>query len=83
MGFVSSKSNSSLFIQKGPEGPMCILLYVDDLVITNLDLVAIIKVKSQLSEAFDMKDLGDLYYFLGTEVIHTPSAYYCLGDAMF
>ena len=62
---------------------MCILLYVDDLVIIDPDLVVISKVKSQLSEAFDMKDLGDLYYFLGTEVIHTPSAYYCLGDAMF
>mgnify|MGYP000229260176 CR=1 FL=1 len=51
---------------------MCILLYVDDLVITGSDLAAISKVKSQMFEAFEMKDLGDLHYFLGIEVIHTP-----------
>ena len=51
---------------------MCILLYVDDLVITGSDLAAISKVKSQMFEAFEMKDLGDLHYFLRIEVIHTP-----------
>ena len=29
MGFVVSKSDSSLFIQKGPKGLVCILLYLD------------------------------------------------------
>ena len=52
---------------------MCILLYVDGLVITNPNLVATSKVKSQLSEAFEVKDLGDRHYFLGIEVIHTPN----------
>ena len=69
MGFAASKSHSSLFIRKGP---MCILLYVDDLVITAPDLVAISNVQSQLSQAFEMKDLGDLHYFLEIEKINTP-----------
>ena len=51
---------------------MCILLYVDDLVVTDPDLAEISRVKSQLSTAFEMKDLGDLHYFLGIKVIHTP-----------
>mgnify|MGYP000084767721 CR=1 FL=1 len=72
MGFAASKSDSSLFTQNGSEGPVCILLYVDDLDITDPNLAAISKVKSQLSEAFEMKDLGDLHYFLRIEVIHTP-----------
>ena len=71
MGFVASKSDSSLFTQNGSEGPVCILLYVDDLDITDPNLAAISKVKSQLSEAFEMKDLVDLHYFLRIEVIHT------------
>ena len=62
---------------------MCILWYVDDLVITGPDLAAISKVKSQLSKAFEMKDLGDLHYFLGIEVIHTLTTYCCLCDTMF
>ena len=36
-----------------------ILLYVDDLVVTGPELDEINRVKSQLSGAFEMKDLGD------------------------
>ena len=72
MGFVASKSDSSLFIRQGPDGPVCILLYVEDLVITGPGLNEIDRVKSQLSDAFEMKDLGDLHYFLGIEVIRNP-----------
>ena len=50
---------------------VCILLNEDDLVITGFDLFSINKVKSQLSEAFEMKDLGNLHYIFGIEVIHT------------
>ena len=67
MGFVTSKSNSSLFIRQGPDGPVCNLLYVDDLVITEPDEIG--RVKAQLSDSFEMKDLGGLHYFLGIEVI--------------
>ena len=72
MGFATSKSNSSLFIRQGQSGPISLLLYVDDLVITGTDLEKIGHVKSQLAASFDMKDLGDLHYFLGIEVISKP-----------
>ena len=72
MGFATSKSDSSLFIRKGRLGSVSILLYVDDLVITDADLGEIDRVKLQLVASFDMKDLGDLYYFLGVEVIRAP-----------
>ena len=36
------------------------------------DLDKIRRVKSQLAASFEMKDLGDLHYFLGIEVIRTP-----------
>ena len=61
MGFATSKSDSSLFIWKGRLGPVSILLYVDDLVITGADLGEINRFKLQLAASFDMKDLGDLH----------------------
>ena len=64
MGFAASKHNSLLFIPKGPKVLVCILLYVDDLVVTGPDLAKIGQVKPQLSNTFEMKDLGDLQYFL-------------------
>ena len=70
MGFQPLKSDSSLFIRKGKEGQICMnLLYVDDLVISGADLDEIIRVKCQLLATFEMKDLGDLHYFLGIEMI--------------
>ena len=74
MGFASSKSDSSLFFRTRQNGPISILLYVDDLVITGANLGEIRRVKSQLAASFDMKDLGDLHYFLGIEVIRTPES---------
>ena len=56
-----SKSDSSLFIRKGRLGPVSILLYVDDLVITGADLSEIDRVKVQLATSFDMKNLGYLH----------------------
>ena len=68
MGFAASKYNSSLFIPKGPKVLVCILLYVDDLVVTGTDLAKIGQIKPQLSNTSEMKDLGDLHYFLGIKV---------------
>ena len=45
MGFVTSKSDSSLFIRKGRLRPVSILLYVDDLVSIGADLGEIDRVK--------------------------------------
>ena len=40
-------------------------MWVDDLMIFAKDKVTINNVKSMLNESFDMKDLGELEYFLG------------------
>ena len=46
---------------------------MDDLVIRGKDLAEINNVKSLLSDRFEMKDLHEPHYFLGIEVIRTPS----------
>lgn len=47
------------------------LVYVDDLLVTgNISAILTIFIKA-LSNRFSLKDLGDLHYFLGVEVIIT------------
>ena len=46
---------------------LILVLYVDDLLITGEDHL-IIKCKQDLIAEFEMKDLGLLHYFLGSEV---------------
>lgn len=68
LGFKFSHSDPSLFIRYTEKGMIALLLYVDDIVITGSDSSGIHEVITELSLVFDMKDLGDLSYFLGLEV---------------
>ena len=45
-----------------------LLVYVDDMVITGDDVAEIDRLQQQLTSEFEMKDLGQLKYFLGIEV---------------
>jgi len=45
-----------------------LIAYVDDIIITGDNHHEIEKLKQQLREAFEVKDLGELKYFLGLEV---------------
>ena len=46
-------------------------VYVDDIVITGDDVDEIKKLKESLGEAFEVKDLGPLRYFLGIEIVRS------------
>ncbi|MCO5588608.1 hypothetical protein L7F22_042565 [Adiantum nelumboides] len=56
---------------KNENGIVIICIYVDDLIIGGDNDGEIVHVKSMLKKEFDMKDLGELRYFLGIEIIHT------------
>ena len=47
---------------------MTLLVYVDDIIVTSSDQEAITTIKQLLHTTFNMKDLGQLTYFLGLEV---------------
>ena len=55
-----------------------ILIYVDDLIIGGDSMVKISKLKKNLEMQFQMKDLGELRYFLGIEMIISESDIYML-----
>ena len=48
-------------------------MWVDDLIILGKDLSSIDKVKEGLQAEFEMKDLGELQYFLGIHVLPNRS----------
>ena len=68
-----SKLDNSLYIRSDSTSLIIIILYVDDLVIGGEHLVEINKVKSLLSDKFEMTDMKELHYFLSIEVIRTPA----------
>jgi hypothetical protein len=69
LDFVGSKADISLFIYLTRTITMYLLIYVDDIIITASDQAAITELLQLLSADFAVKDLGDLHYFLGVQVI--------------
>ena len=45
-----------------------LIVYVNDIIVTSDDQEEIYGLKSLLAKEFEIKDLGNLWYFLGTEV---------------
>ena len=70
-GFVNSKSDSSLFILGIADFVLYTLVYVDDIIITRNSSSKVDECIAALAKTFSFKDLGNLHYFHGVEVIPT------------
>ncbi|RVX21666.1 Retrovirus-related Pol polyprotein from transposon TNT 1-94 [Vitis vinifera] len=64
-----NQADHTLFVKKSHAWKMAILIvYVDDIILSGNDMEELQKLKKYLSEEFEVKDLGNLKYFLGMEV---------------
>jgi hypothetical protein len=68
-GFQTSNADLSLYVKKTDHGIVIIVIYVDDLIIIGNNDANISDLKKLLKQKFEMKDLGELRYFFGIEVI--------------
>ncbi|RVW40691.1 Retrovirus-related Pol polyprotein from transposon TNT 1-94 [Vitis vinifera] len=68
-GFVQCQSDHTLFVKHFPEGKLAIIIvYVDDIILTCDHEEKIDLLKKLLTKEFEIKDLGNLKYFLGMEI---------------
>ncbi|GAA0156439.1 transmembrane signal receptor [Lithospermum erythrorhizon] len=75
-GFSHSCSDYTLFSYVRGDIRVHVLIYVDDLIISNNNSAALFAFKDYLSSCFHMKDLGVLKYFLGIEVARSSEGIY-------
>ena len=68
LGFVPSKSDTSLFYFHKEGVTIFVLVYVDDIIVASSSPVATKGLLKALQSDFALKDLGELHYFLGIEV---------------
>jgi hypothetical protein len=76
VGFSQSKADYSLFTRDINGTFVVILVYVDDILVTNSDITAVQELKSIFHRHFQIKDLGLLRYFLGIEVARSSKGIY-------
>lgn len=67
MGFIKSDANPNLYYLVVENEPLILVLYVDNIFLTGSSRL-IKNCKKNLPTKFDMKDLGQMHYFLGLEV---------------
>lgn len=69
MGFTESHNNPCIYHKKIGVETFYIAVYVDDIILAGLTEETILYVtKAELSKKFEIKDLGELNYFLGIKV---------------
>ncbi|WVZ13038.1 hypothetical protein V8G54_017568 [Vigna mungo] len=73
-GFSQSPTNHSLFLRHSATSFTALLIYVDDIVLTGDSMDDIVAVMKFLHREFQIKDLGNLKYFLGFEVARSRQA---------
>jgi hypothetical protein len=71
LGFKQSEYDKCLYVRNQDGKRVYILLYVDDFIIASKDLQEMTNIKTKLKGKFKMKDLGNLRYFLGIQIMRT------------
>ena len=69
IGFTQSLYDPCVYTQMCGDQLKIIAVYVDDLIICCKSLQHITDMKDKLSSRYNMKDLGDLNYFLGVKIV--------------
>jgi len=72
MGYKQCNGDHTVFYRHSGRRIALLAVYVDDIIITGDDEVEIKRMKENLSKEFEVKDLGQLKYFLGIEVARSP-----------
>ena len=77
-GYKQSNSDHTLFLKVQGELVTCLIIHVDVMILTGSDAEEIRSLRKKLFEEFEMKDLGELRYFLRIEVLRTEDEIFIL-----
>ena len=69
LGFVQTASDPCIYYQKTDKDIVYIGVYVDNIILAGRDEKRLQEIKGDFSKKFDIKDLGELKYFLGMKVV--------------
>ena len=68
--FTKSCVDHSVFTRQRDSSNVILMMYVDDILVTDSDSMDVEKTKQHMRKCFVIKDLGQLRYFVGIEIAH-------------
>jgi hypothetical protein len=72
MGYKQCNGDHTVFYRHFGRRIVVLVVYVDDIIVTGDNEEEIKQLKKKLSQEFEVKDLGQLRYFLGIEIARSP-----------
>ena len=71
LGFTRTFADAGVYVcqQHGGDGPLVIILYVDDITMLGTSLEKISRTKNALSSRYEMTDLGEIEAYLGVRIV--------------
>jgi len=76
IGFVATRSDSSLFVLRRGSNTAYLLLYVDDMVLSASSEALLQDIVTRLRSEFAVKDMGPLHYFPGIDVQRRDNGFF-------
>ena len=74
MKFVQTKADPCIYVFKDETETVIIAVYVDDILIAGTSNKKIAEVKAAIANRFEVKDMGELHYFLGVKIVRDSQA---------
>ena len=70
LGFKRTVTNAGIYImhQREGDGPLYIILYVDDITILGASLEAVKELKAKLAQHYEISNLGEIQSYLGIQI---------------
>ena len=75
-GYTQGLSDDTMFFKHQGGKKAILIVYVDDIILTGDDIEEISRIKGTLAATFEVKDLGEMKYFLGMEVARSKKGIY-------
>lgn len=69
LNFQTSEADPGLYVYKGSDITLYLLVYVDDILLVSTDKSLISNIKGELMSIFDARDLGDATTYLGINIL--------------
>jgi len=66
--FMKNEANFNVYVAQVGDVKFFIMVYVDDFILVCKDQKKLLQINEELSQKFEMKDLGELHFFLGMEM---------------
>ena len=74
MKYVQTKADPCIYVFKDKTETVIIAVYVDDILIAGTSNKKIAEVKAAIANRFEVKDMGELHYFLGVKIVRDSQA---------